>query len=217
MAGRFNFTSERARVRIERILSLLSEQHMTIRQLCEILYATKSALNHYIMHLRDGKNKRIYIVGYVDDGGSRLSAAYAVGSKKDAPYPVKSKAQYWQEVKSDPDRHAHHLATQERVRIRKRGREHLIRECRQYEKPLAELARAHIEAFPGSTTRQTCEKLGATLSGTKQAIADLKRKGIIKAEKRTRAGSHWELATRKTVRHAPLVTKPQGIFAALGV
>lgn len=215
MAGKFNFTSTRAKLRIERILSLLAVETLSVMQIGERLHAAKSSVNHYIKHLR--AERLIYVADYVEAGGQRPVAAFAKGDKKDAPFPKKSKADYWQEVKADPVKLASVHAIQARVRDRKRGGRELIRACRQYDSPLAELARAHIAAFPGSTTRQVCDKIGATWGGTKQAVADLKRKGVIKADKRTRAGSHWVLASREKVRHAPLVTRPQGIFAALGV
>lgn len=215
MAGVFNFKSQRAKIRIDRILAILEREQLTVRELAARLHSSKSAINHYIKHLH-AEPKRIFIAGYAP-GSQRGIALYTKGDQEDAPYQKKSKGQYWQEVKADPERLAATHAVQARVRAKKRGREHLLRQCKKYDPPLLEQVKKYVEMWPGSTTRQIAERIDATFGGVKQAVSELKRSGILTFEKRTREGAFWELASRKKVRHAPVVVKPQGIFAALGV
>lgn len=216
--ARYNFTSERARLRIERILALLKVERLTVREIAARLHADPSGINPYMIHLREAP-RRIHIAEYDEarETGERALARYALGDEPDAPYPKKSKATYWQEIKANPERLAKVRESGARTREKRRGRNYLIRETRRYDPPLIEQVQSFVEAWPGNTTRTIADKLDATYGAVKQSLSDLKRRGVLTYQRRTRAGAMWEAANRQRVQHAPIVTKQQGIFAALGV
>ena len=209
------FDSAQSRTKIALILGILESEHLTAEEIGQRIHASKSSVQRFLTHLRD-EPKRVYIADY-KTGPSTPAPMYAKGGKKDAKVPRKTKAQYWQEVKADPVRLARTLETAARGRAKKRGSDAPLRPIRTYDPPLIQQVQTYVEAFPGCTTREILDKLGATFGGVKQALADLQERGVVTYKHRTRAGAHWESTSRKPVHHAPLVTKPQGIFAALGV
>lgn len=210
-----NFTSERARRRIERMLALLKKECLTVEQIADKMHAAKSGTNVYVVHLHKVE-KQIHIAGW-DTSGYRAVAVFAKGDKPDAPKPPKkSKEQIWREIKADPEKLAKRHMEQANLRDRRReGRP--PRAQRHYDPPLEQQVQEFIDAWPGMTAEQIADKLDACHRSTARALTKLHKQGIAVYRRRSRAGALWELASRKVVRHAPVVKARQGIFAALGI
>lgn len=215
MAGTFDFSSTRARIKLARILELVATEPLTNVSIAARLHTTSNNVNVYLRKLRE--DRQIFIADY-DMDTFRPTAMWLKGDAEDKPAPPpKTKAQIWLEIKADPKRLARVHADQERLRIKKRGRVHTLRKIRVYDPPLPVQVQQFVDAWPGSTATYIADKLDASMLMVQRTLKQLKQDGVVCSRKKSRAGLHWELTSRKPVTHAPLVTKRQGLFAALGV
>lgn len=107
------FTDPRSQIKIDRVLSLLSNTHMTKKDLAIAGAMSPSGAGLIIQHLKD--TKRIYIVRWERSSKGRAAPYYTVGGRPNAPEPKRlGRKAYRQKAKSarkaDPDKMAEHLS-----------------------------------------------------------------------------------------------------------
>lgn len=137
----FTFERKPARIRLARILEMLSAEALTEPEIAERLYLSQTGLWPYMKHLRE--TQQVYVAGWTRDAvaGQRTfpRAKYRTrtGNEKDRPKPKPlSDAQiakrYRDRVKADPEKYERgyrrfkrNMATQQ-IRLRNLRRKQLI-------------------------------------------------------------------------------------------
>ena len=215
------FTSARAQIRIERILAALAGGPMSTTELSSAVHLDRSAITDYLAHLMK-EPRRVRIAEYRTVRGPKngnRQPVYALGAEPDAPRERMSNVERWERVKADPQAYANSLASRREHHRRARAAvppELRQRDRRVYDPPLEQQIPELLAQVPGYTTRQLAAKLDANLKSTITALGKLRKAGAVRrAETGTLKEYQWEVPARPLP--APIITKSQGIFAALGV
>lgn len=218
---RYTFNSERAHIRIQRILDLLNGGPMSTREVGETLHMDQTMASAYLRFLMFAP-RRVYICGY-RIVGKRSAPLYALGDLPNAKPTRQTNKERWARVKADPVKYAKSLESRRNVHRRKREQipiELRARDRRVFDPPLCQQIVALLEEVPGYTCSQIAAKMDISLHTVRTSIDKLRRDGKIQ---RVTHGSgkeyQWE------VPHKPLPAplsktlgiKPQSWAAALGV
>lgn len=117
---------------IEKMISALTDKHMSRSEMEQALFASKTKVLMYIrlLHGNTGQEKRIFIVSYDERVTGGRNPRYAVGNKKDAiPPGTKTDSERYRIRKADPDRHRRYLAKLRAAAAAKRSRANPVTWC----------------------------------------------------------------------------------------
>ena len=116
------FTNQASLRKIERIMALLSDRPMTIKDLAPLVPISAAWARIYVNHLHETRRVHISVWVRWADASDRMypRPVYRAGDKADAPKPApltyeERMKRSWAVVKADPERH-------ERVNARRRAR-----------------------------------------------------------------------------------------------
>lgn len=200
------FTSPRALLTIERILSALADGPLTAEQLATKLYRDRMGVVNYLFHLRQ-EPRRVRISGRLPSSGAP-APLYALGSEPDEVFPPLTYKERYHERMADPERYQAYLAWCRAYGKAKRG-----------PRPVPMIARIAqlIEQRPGLTSRQLSACLGISIGTVSASAIRLAKAGTVREVPTGKRTKRWEtVANPLPTWEAPKVIR-QGAFSALFV
>lgn len=212
------FQSERAQLRIARLIEILRGRKLSCTQILAELHCDRSLATEYLRHLRHDKPRRVRIAGYAIIDGSRIPM-YQLGNRPDAPLTCKTNEERYARVKADPALYAAHIenararhrAIRDAVPIEKRQRNRLTKDEALEPRILALLAK-----HPGYSLVQMATLMDVGERSTRTALKKLKDSGQVQRADNA-SSKEWRYELPDNPLQAPMRIKPQGIFAALGL
>jgi hypothetical protein len=214
----YKFTSKRAKIQMRRIQrALAGGEWLSSDQLGARICLDPSMVVRYLAHMRQAP-RSVFIADWPLVGQVR-TPVYALGDSDDAPRRRKTNKEKWDEVRSDPARYAgilEHRAKAKVTRIRP-AKTDIKRDRRHYDPPLPQQVSDFVAEHPGYTTAMIVGALGANERAVKYALTMLRADADIAISGKVGAAPRWESLRKPPVKHAPTVTRPQDIFAALGL
>jgi hypothetical protein len=211
------FQSKRAQLRIIRLLELLADGMLPARTLAEKLHCDQSGVTEYLRYL-GAEPRRVRVAGYEVVNGTKRRL-YGLGAEPDEPMTAKTNQERYAAVLADPVRLQR---TRELSRARHRQRrdavplEHRKRNRLRMDQSLEPRILSILAECPGYTVDQLAAKMSAGERSTRTAVEKLRAAGTIQRSANAKGKKHRYETPGKPM-PAPLITKPQGAFAALGI
>ena len=217
MKDRLTFRSKRAQLRIARLLELLADGMLPARTLSEKMHCDHSMVTQYLGHL-GAEPRRVRVAGHDVINGTKRPL-YGLGSEPDEAVTTKTKSERYAEILADPVRLQHvrersmerHRMKRDAVPIEQRKRNRL-RKDQALEPRILQI----LSESPGYSVDKLAAKMGVGERSTRTAIEKLRAAGHVQRATGARSKKHLFETPEKPLA-PPVVTKPQGIFAALGI
>jgi hypothetical protein len=215
MIRRATFKSNRAQIRIARLLVLLEGCMLPSAALAELLHCDQSLATEYLRHLRAAP-RRVRVAGYETVNGVKR-ALYGLGDAPDEPMTRMTGRERYAKVQADPEKYELHLTKARDLHRRKRAAvppEQRQRDRRIYDPPLEIQIVDLLNRMPGCTNEQIASRLDANQRAVQRVTQRLSKAGAIqRAKASTMKKWQWEVPDRPMTA-TPRVT-PQPWFAAL--
>lgn len=219
MPRNVTFQSERARLRIERLLAILQGRVLSCQEICAELFCDASLTTEYLRHLRaEPRRVRIARVDIVD--GCRVPM-YEIGTAPDAGLKRMTNQERNAKMKADPVRYARYIERERKKR--KAYRAALPAEQRQRvrlfkdEDPVPRIV-ALLSERPGYDLLQIADKLNVGERSIRTAIRKLRLSGEVRlCEHATGKKHRYELPSNPLPAPLAYGQPKHSIFAALGL